>query len=403
MSKTPHNNIETSYRSYYGRLFSALIGQFGMSAEPAIEDAIQNAFLKSLKSWKPENMPDNPENWLYIVAKNDLINQFRRQNSCDLPETITRSDQQNSAKTDLRLHTLLLLASSKMISTQSKVLYSLKNIFGLSIREISESTLLKQDAIYKSIKRSGESLRQEFTHLQIEEHNLSFKRQAITTVEEMLYAVFNIGFDSFNEKIDSFVNEDLCLESLSLARLLSQEFGIDSTSNLLALLCFHLSRIPAKTENGSLITFFKQDRTKWDTRLIHLGIHYLKQPEKQDKYYIEALIISSHMSTETYDTAHWNSIIKLYSLLMVMDDSPIIKLNLCYALKQADRNEEALELLAEISKKLPDEHLYLRLVKAELLKEFDKPESEQIMNSLINNLSHSLRKNFLINHNFIDA
>lgn len=44
--------VESSYRTLYGKLFSALFNQFGANYVSEIEDAIQNSFYKSLKSWK---------------------------------------------------------------------------------------------------------------------------------------------------------------------------------------------------------------------------------------------------------------------------------------------------------------------------------------------------------------
>jgi len=70
---------ETNYRALYGKLFSGLLNQFGANYISEIEDAIQNSFLKSLKIWKQKDVPNNKENWLFIVALNDLLNQIKRQ------------------------------------------------------------------------------------------------------------------------------------------------------------------------------------------------------------------------------------------------------------------------------------------------------------------------------------
>ncbi|MBT30995.1 MAG: RNA polymerase [Thalassobius sp.] len=398
MSNQSHQIIESSYRAYYGKLFSALLNQFGVSYVNEIEDAIQNSFLKSLKSWKPNHFPDNRENWLYIVAKNDLVNQIKRSTKSS-SATINSEIADNAKTDDLRLQTILLFSSSKKISTQTKVIFILKNIFGLNVREIAESTLLNQDAIYKSIKRAKKTLQTEFVDTQIDSINAGHNE--IIIVEEILYAVFNIGFDSFNEKVKSMVNEDLCLEALSLAKLLSEKYTSDSTKNLMALFCFHIARLPAKIDNGKLIPFIKQDKSKWNLELFNLGFHFLRKPDKLDKFYLEALIISKYMGTNTYDTAHWEEIIKLYELLIKCYNSPIVKLNLCYALHKAHRTSEALALLEDLKYELPDNHIYLSLVKADILKETNTEEAEQILHSVLNNMNQSIRKEYILENGFI--
>ena len=145
--------VETNYRTLYGKLFSALVGQFGIQYFSEIEDAIQNSFLKSVKNWKPNNTPKKKEDWLYITAKNDLLNQLKRNNKTTDLEVYQTTSYSEPKTNDLRLETIFLVASSNTISQQTKIIFVLKNIFGLSVREISESTLLGNEAIYKMVKR----------------------------------------------------------------------------------------------------------------------------------------------------------------------------------------------------------------------------------------------------------
>ena len=68
-----NSNLEINYRALYGKLFSGLLNLFGTNYVSEIEDAIQNSFLKSLKVWTKTNVPNNKENWLFIVARNCLL------------------------------------------------------------------------------------------------------------------------------------------------------------------------------------------------------------------------------------------------------------------------------------------------------------------------------------------
>ncbi|MEM8525502.1 MAG: DUF6596 domain-containing protein [Bacteroidota bacterium] len=388
--------IETSFRTYHGKLFAALFNQFGAAYVSEIEDAIQNAFYKALKIWKPNQIPDKQENWLFIVAKNDLLNQLRKQERMSTITSFPTETTTTALNEDLRLQTILLLSKSKKVSNKVKVLFILKNIFGLHIKEISECTLLSQDAIYKSIKRAKTSLSNELGNTSPE---VAFEQVAaaeVALVEEILYAVFNIGFDSFSEKVQLIVNEDLCLEALALGKMLMNKFEQVSSKNLLALFCFHLARIPAKIKDGKLISFFEQQKSDWNDELLKLGFYYLEQPSTLNRYYLEALIASKQMTTKERDVKHWNEIIRLYELLLPFSNSPMLKLNLCYCLSQANRRAEAEKLLASVEQELPDQYFYFSLVKAQMLRETQ--DIEKLLSQALTHLHQDIRKTYILEH-----
>ncbi|MFW5758277.1 MAG: DUF6596 domain-containing protein [Bacteroidota bacterium] len=397
MKHNLYSEIENNYRALYGKLFSTLIRQFGTTYVNEIEDAIQNTFLKSLRLWNLNKSPDKKENWLFVVAQNDVLNQIHaRQRAQDHPvfsDTITTEELTGK---DLRLEVILFISSASGISNQAKVLFILKNIFGLKVEEISASTLIHSEAIYKAINRAKISLKTTFGDASMPVFSSQPTESQISTIEDILYAVFNIGFDSFDPKVQSIVNEDLCLEAIALARLLHITYRADTTKNLLALFCFHAARIPAKVVNGKLVSFFNQDRKRWNSDLIKAGFYYLTKPEQLHRYYIESLIASKYITLEVPDKHDWNEINDLYELLFAYHNSPIVKLNQCYALSQAGRNDEALSFLEAIENDLPGKHLYFSLVKAELLKLTNPKESENILDSTIMNLEQTIRKEFLL-------
>ncbi|MEM7511839.1 MAG: sigma-70 family RNA polymerase sigma factor, partial [Bacteroidota bacterium] len=151
------NTLSANFRVYHGKLFSALLDRFGTVYVQEVEDALQNAFLKAVKSWKPDRVPQNPEGWLYTVAKNDLLNEMKKMKRQPL-EGATSDRHDSAPLEDLRLKTLLFLAMNEELSYSAKVLFILKNVFGLHVREISESTLLSEEAIYKQVSRARKKL-----------------------------------------------------------------------------------------------------------------------------------------------------------------------------------------------------------------------------------------------------
>lgn len=394
-----NSNLEVNYRALYGKLFSGLLNQFGTNYISEIEDAIQNSLLKFLKIWNQSNVPDSKENWLFIVARNDVLNQIKKQKENhnfsveQIEENVSISNE-----TDLRLQTIIFIASMENVSNQAKILFMLKNIFGLNIAEISESTLIRQEAIYKSINRTKKNIQIAYNDNEIDLNSITANPKSISIVEEILYAVFNIGFDSFSEKTENIVNKDLCLEAFALTKLLLNQYQVTSISNLLSLFCFHIARIPAKIESGKLISFFNQNREKWNKELMSLGFHYLKKTENISKFYIEAIIISKYMSIAELTKNDWTDIVSLYEMMQKVSQSPIVKLNYCFCLSRIGRTEEALNILSEIEKELPKEHIYFSLVKAKILKEINPKESDDLFISAMNKMNQKIRKEYLLNN-----
>lgn len=393
---------EINYRAIYGKLFSGLLYQFGTNYVSEIEDAIQNSFLKSLRIWKQNSVPNNKENWLFIVARNDVLNQIKKQkenHNFSVEQFEDTSPKSN--ETDLRLQTIIFISALENVSNQAKILFVLKNIFGLSISEIADSTLINPEAIYKNINRTKKNIQSEFSGNNVELSSVTAHQQAIFIAEEIFYAVFNIGFDSFSEKTENIVNVDLCLEAFALTKLLFSLYQSDSTSNLLALFCFHTARIPAKIDNGKLISFFNQNRDRWNKELINAGFHYLKKPEKLSKYYLEAVIVSKYMATKELTQSNWADIVKLYEMMLLVSQSPIVKLNYCFCLGKIGKTENALKILSQIEKELPKEHLYFSLVKAKMLKQLRPEESDDLFHLVLDKMQQKIRKEYLLENELI--
>jgi len=391
------SNLGIRYRACYGKLFSGLLNQFGTDYVSEIEDAIQNSFLKSLKLTTQGKVPDNPENWLFIVARNDVLNQIKKQKA---PYTIATEENEDSfsagSETDLRIQTIGFIITLKNSSNQAKILFALKNIFGLSIAEISDTTLINQEAIYKHINRTKRSMQQEVKNMEVDLHSIRINPHGAAIAEEIFYAVFNIGFDSFHEKTGRIVNDDLCLEAFALTKFFSDQYQYNSTRNLLALFCFHLARVPAKIENGKLISFFHQNREKWNKEFLHLGFHYLIKPKEINTYYLEAVIISKYMSVHPFKKADWMDIVKLYKWMQQISKSPIITLNYCFCLSKIGQSEDALTLLLNLEKELPQDHIYYSLVKATLLKEISPKESNGLFLSVMHKMKQKIRKEYVL-------
>jgi predicted RNA polymerase sigma factor len=173
-------------------------------------------------------------------------------------------------------------------------------------------------------------------------------------VYEAIYLLFNEGYHG--SRSERIAPEDLCLEAVRLALLLSEhpEGGKPKTYALLSLLCFHAARLPGrKDDDGGLIQLELQDRSKWERDLIERGFHNLEKASvgnELSEYHLEAGIAALHCAAPTYEETEWGKILELYDLLYRLKPTPIVALNRAIALGKALGPEEG---LAELSK-IPD-------------------------------------------------
>lgn len=379
---TSYAAIELNFRRSYGKLYASLTTFFGASYIDIIEDSIQNTFYKALKSWKPGQYPRHIERWLFITARNDVINQIKhRYREVSLgepgPALFVGDTEGSIVPEDSRLTTLyfcLRLSRLKRVSQVPQVIFILKNVCGFSVREISACLLMGEEAVYKNLQRitnilkdyAGNDLKKIVTRAGAAEE--------VGAMETIVYAIFTMGYDTFNKNINRPVNEEVCLEAVSLARLLEKQFGHVTTRNLLALFCFHLARTPARFKEDRLVAFFDQDPSDWDHTLLTAGFHYLEKPAVLNRYYLEALIASIHMTTPHFTPAHWEKVVRCYDALLTICDTPMIRMNRAYCLARANRDAEALQELKSLAVEIPVDHVYYSLMMGQLLK-IDDPET----------------------------
>src|SRR5690606_12899932 len=145
-----------------------------------------------------------------------------------------------------------------------------------------------------------------------------------------LYLLFNEGYHS--ESDDAVLREDLCLEAMRLTYLLIENPHTSQpvVHALLALMCFHASRFPARrNQEGDIILYEDQDDSLWNQELIAKGVEFLhlaSREEKPSRYHLEAGIAYWHtVKADTHEK--WENILQLYNNLLMLEYSPVAALN----------------------------------------------------------------------------
>jgi len=191
-----------------------------------------------------------------------------------------------------------------------------------------------------------------------------------------LYLLFNEGY--YSESHESILREDLCLEAMRLAYMLIENeiTNVPEVNALLALMCFHASRFPArKHTNAALILYEDQDESLWNQELIAKGayhLHQASQGNKLSKYHLEASIAYWHtIKEDTHEK--WENILQLYNKLLQLEYSPVAALNRTYALSKANGKAEAIR---EAEKLQLNDNPYYHTLLGVLYKDIDLQKSK---------------------------
>jgi RNA polymerase sigma factor (sigma-70 family) len=373
------------FRSEYRKITSVLCKLFGIEHIELAEDIASETFLSAIETWTYKGIPENPVAWLYTVAKNNARNHFNRNQlfinkiAAQIKQTSTWKDEieidlSEKNITDSQLQMLFALCHPS-ISAEAQIGLSLRILCGFGIDEIATAFLTNKETINKRLFRAKEKLREEKVSIEFPSDNETDKR--LQTVLTTLYLLFNEGY--YSESQDAILREDLCLEAMRLTHLLieSEKTNLPKVNALLALMCFHASRFPArKNENGEIILYEEQDEKLWNQELITEGKYFLNCSAKGNtisKYHLEASIAYWHTIKE--DTKEkWENILQLYNHLLQIEYSPIAALNRTYALSKANSKEKA---IAEAEKlNLLSNHYYFTLL-GELYREIDSNKARQ--------------------------
>jgi len=328
--KTIYKFADHLFRESHGKMIALLSVKFGYQQIDNIVDAVQEAFEVALNEWKYKGIPNNSFAWLIQVSKNKLINKIKRDavGNQIILQFHTEDLQLDPDEAEDSLIRLLVYFSKINLSDRNKLIIALFYLCGFGYVEISHALMLSIEAIKKIIDRS-KSLIKDFA-VQYEDYDLKVLQNEMPYLLHVLYLMFNEGFKSSRK--NGSIHHDLCFESIRLAILLKNYQQESCELNaIIALFFFHVARFPARMHNDIWISMEHQDRTLWDKNLIAEGFAYLNRIDlkknKLNKYYLEALIASVHLSAVNYKKTNWQLLSKLYTQLTLLEPTIAVQIN----------------------------------------------------------------------------
>lgn len=341
--------IERTFRAEHGKVLGALVSHLGDL--DLAEDVLQDAMLTALETWSRDGIPQNPAAWMTTVARRKAIDRLRRDKTFELkqqellwmtePERSDAMEFDDLPIPDERLK-LVFTCCHPALAPDAQIALTLRTLGGLTTPEIARAFLVPIPTMNQRITRAKNKIKQE---------GIPFDIPPAARIPERLEAVLHVLYLIFNEGYaatagDDLIRHELCAEAIRLTRvlveLLDQTVTLEpdaETLGLLALMLLHDSRRTARLdENGEIVLLEDQERALWIQSEIQEGVALLDRAMSLNApgpYQIQAAISALHAQAATYAETDWVQIAALYGQLALIEQTPVINLNLAVALGMA--------------------------------------------------------------------
>ena len=359
--------LEHLFRRQSGRMVAHLARLLGPARLDLAEECVQESMIRALQAWPYRGVPENPEGWLFRVARNAAIDAVRRDHLIDEKSeevAVELARAAPSVETEADELRLIVLCCHPEIPREASVALSLKIAGGFGVSEIARAFLADETAIAQRLVRAKRQIRDRGLTLEMPSDDAL--RGRLDAVLETIYFIFNEGYAAHDG--DALIRHDLCREALRLGRLIASSSLADPRVHaLVAMMAFHSARSSARVDDaGDLILFDDQDRGRWDRQLIDLGFHHFElcmSGETVSEYHVQAAIGATHARAGVDGFTDWPIILELYDQLMTINPSPVVALNRGVAVAKVHGAAAALAAIepSAADPKLQDYYLALAL------------------------------------------
>jgi RNA polymerase sigma-70 factor (ECF subfamily) len=361
--------VDHLFRHAAGRMVAALARLVGPDRLDLAEEVVQDALMRALQSWPYGGVPENPEGWLFKVARNRALDLLRRETvlrgKLQWPDMVvdltSRSDPGIAANLGDEELAMMFMCCHPSLPRAAQTALTLKLVSGFSIDEIADASFETGPAVAQRLVRAKRQIREQAIPLEIP--SAGELQARISAVLEVLYLLFNEGYSAHGG--ESLTRADLCDEAIRLARIMAANVQTNESAvhALLALMLLQASRLSARVDEvGDVLLLAEQDRSRWDRALIVEGLRHLDRATSGDEvthYHMEAAIAACHATATDAASTNWRYILRLYEDLSALKPSPVVELNRAVALAMVDGPEAGIDALAKIARHPSLENYYL--------------------------------------------
>ena len=323
------------------------------------EEMAQDALVAALEQWPVEGVPPNPGAWLTVTAKRRAVDRLRRLERLERKHEELAGELRgmqraldDDAAFDEReigddLLRLMFTCAHPVLSAEARVALTLRLLGGLTTPEIARAFLAPEPTIAQRIVRAKRTLATRGVGFELPPP--AERAERLASVLECIYLIFNEGYAASTGA--DWTRPELCFEALRLGRILAELTAGDAeVHGLVALMELHASRLRTRQQpGGEPIGILEQDRGRWDRLLIARGFAALLRAERAGArpgpYVLQAAIAASHAHARTPEDTDWHQIVGLYTALLALTPSPVVRLNRAVAVSMASGPAEGLALV----------------------------------------------------------
>ena len=340
-------------RASHGRLVAILASRTRDIA--AAEDAVSEAYRMALEKWPLDGLPQNPEGWLMIVARNRLSDRakshFNKYSTSlfdengEAMEIAVPANQENAEIPDERLK-LMFACAHPAIDEAVRAPLILQTVLGLEAAEIAKLFLVPSATMAQRLVRAKTKIRDAGIPFSIPDK--AHWPERLEAVLEAIYGAYSAGLDDVAD-----VTQDRGVEALHLADLLSVLLPEEAEAlGLAALICFSASRADAKIDaDGRFVPLDAQDPLLWNSKLISRGAHCLSRAEQLrliGRFQLEAAIQSVHSDRRRSGITNWQAIARLYEGLVALYPTSGVMVARAYAVSKIAGAKAGLKALYQV-------------------------------------------------------
>lgn len=399
--------LARTIREEHGVLVARLHRSFGDF--DVAEEAVQQAVVEALTTWRANGIPERPGAWLIVAARRnalDLLRTASRRRSALTTMRPTADDVADSTD-DPRL-ALLFGCCHPSLAHEARLALTLRAVVGLTAAQIARAFLVSETTVAQRIVRAKRK---------IVTAGISLAIPDAVELPTRLGDVLTVAYLMYNEAFVSTAgpagqDRDLGDDAVWLATLVATRLPRQPEAlGLAALLTLQHARAEARFDStGKLVLLRDQDRSLWDPAAIVRADQLLARAadlHAPGPYQLQAAIAACHAGASTWADTDWPQILALYDLLIHIDPSPVTRLNRAVALAQNGNPSQALADVDALGATLDRYHLW-HATRAELLRTLGRDDEAdladaQALTLTSNAAEQRLLRSRLRRHSLVDG
>ena len=312
-------------RQSYGKLIAFLTARSRDVA--AAEDALSEALASALRVWPERGIPANPEAWLLVAARRNLMQAARHRTveanaqttiSIAFEEAEERMNEAgNAIFPDERLK-LLFACTHPAIDRSVHTALMLQTVLGIEAKTIARTFVVSPEAMSQRLVRAKVKIRDAGIPFAVPPRPTLPERLA--AVLSAIYAAYGLGWDGLDgeDEHPSLAGEAIWLGRALLAVLPDEPEAV----GLLSLMLHCEARRSARRDgSGRYVPLDEQDMAAWNAIMIAEADALLRKAGGFDRFgpfQCQAAIQSVHAARRLSGTTDWQALTTLYAALVMM-------------------------------------------------------------------------------------